>query len=76
MLAACLGQPNLVGELSKYTGGGTVTGYIGRTDYSPVGEGKLPAPSSTGGDYSPTVQGKGIPSIKIVAKNGKCSVSP
>lgn len=69
LIKSSLSQPNLVTTLSESTGA-TVTGYIGRTNYVPVVNGKLPTPGGTGGDYSPTVNKKSIPSIKVTAQNG------
>ncbi len=70
MVNSTLTLPNLVTELSKVTGQ-TVTGLIGRSNYFPTASGGLPTPGKTGGDYSPTVKGKSIKSIKVKAKNGK-----
>ena len=74
LLDKCLNRPSLVSELSAQTGQ-TVSGYIGRTDYAPVISGQLPKGGKTGGDYSPTVKKKGIPSIKITAVNGKATAN-
>jgi RHS repeat-associated protein len=70
MIKSALTLPNLVTEMSKATGQ-TVTGYIGRTNYLPVAQGKLPSAGKTGGDNSPRVNGKSIPSVKLKATNGK-----
>ncbi|WP_343522274.1 hypothetical protein [Pedobacter sp.] len=70
LIQTSLKLPNLVNSLSVSTGA-TVTGYIGRTDYSSSGNGQLPSGGKTGGDYSPTVRGNPVPSIKVTSKNGK-----
>ncbi len=70
MIKSSLTLSNLVVEISKSTGQ-TATGYIGRTNYVPAGSGQLPSPGKTGGDYSPTIGGKSIDSVKVTATNGK-----
>lgn len=74
MINSSLTLPNLVAKMSESTEQ-TVTGYIGRTDYTPVVNGKLPSAGGTGGDYSPTVGGKSIPSVKVKSKNGKATAN-
>lgn len=74
LIKSSLSLPNLVTTLSTVTGG-TVSGLIGRSDYSVVGNGVLPAQGQTGGDYSPTVQGQAIPAIKVTSTNGKSTTS-
>jgi RHS repeat-associated protein len=66
--------PNLVKDISKATKQ-TATGYIGRTNYVPVVQGKLPSAGKTGGDYSPTVAKKSIKSVKVTSKNGKTTTN-
>lgn len=74
LINSSLGLPNLVTELSKAIGQ-IVTGYVGRTSYVPAAANKLPTAGRTGGDYSPTVGGKSIKSIKVKAKNGKATTN-
>ncbi len=69
-----LKSPNLVKEISVATKQ-TATGYIGRTNYTPVVQGKLPSAGKTGGDYSPTVAKKSVQSIKVTSKNGKTTTN-
>lgn len=66
MIQSSLPGWTLVSALSHATGA-TVNGLIGRTDYSVVGNGTLPIPGLTGGDYSPTVQNQAIPAIKVTS---------
>ena len=66
---------NLVKSISNQIPQAKVTGFIGQTSYSKVGigngMGELPQPATMDGSYSPTVNGKPIPTLKITMKDGK-----
>lgn len=62
---------NIVRSLSNQVKGATVTGFIGQTSYSGVGNGELPKPATMDGSYSPTVNGQHPSTIKVSMQNGK-----
>ncbi len=62
---------NLVKAFSSKAKGATVTGYIGQTSYSGVGNGELPKGATMDGSYSPTVNGTSPKSLKVTMKNEK-----
>ncbi len=62
---------NVLTSLSVAVPQATVTGVLGQTTYSPVKSDQLPAPATTGGDYSPRINGNTeSPSLKLKAQNG------
>lgn len=62
---------NLVKSFSNKAKGATVTGFIGQTSYSGVGNGSLPTGATMDGSYSPTVNGQHPPTIQVQMQNGQ-----